>query len=219
MKTKKQLLKEEYMRNRRRIQKFLQRQRKAGVDTSGFEMPAIPKRITQGSINRLEKLTPKVLKEKIKKPKQEKIKLPEPEKSEYEPSDIETRDIIDVLREAERKPKKTPQDLGLDKTTDAQIVINNFKDQVMQIPERWHSVLLEFLDEAIRHTSEEDVAEALDKMPRRVRDFLSRWGSEFDFIGFSSEFIQYLPITDGQKSFMEDVAEEIWHNDLYNLKE
>lgn len=219
MKTKKQLLKEEYMRNRRRIQKFLQRQRKAGVDTSGFEMPAIPKRITQGSINRLEKLTPKALKEKIKKPKQEKIKLPEPETDQYEPSDVESSDIMDILKEAAKQREIKPNEPKLDKKTDAKVVINDFKDQVMQIPERWHSVLLEFLDEAIRHTSEEDVAHALDKMPRRVRDFLSRWGSEFDFIGFSSEFIQYLPITDYQKSFMEDVAEEIWHNDLYNLKE
>ena len=52
------LLRKEYMRERRRVQNLISRYRTTygGVDIS---VPAIPKRITKGSINRLKSFTPK----------------------------------------------------------------------------------------------------------------------------------------------------------------
>ena len=50
------MLKDEYMRERRRIQSQIRRLTKAGYDVE-YTLPAIPKRITGGSVRRLEKVT------------------------------------------------------------------------------------------------------------------------------------------------------------------
>ncbi len=55
-------MRERYMRERKRIQNYISARYKKGF-ISEFELPAIPKRVTQGSINRLKKFTPKQLRE------------------------------------------------------------------------------------------------------------------------------------------------------------
>ncbi len=52
-----------YMRERRRIQSYLRRYKKLGVEFD-YELPNIPKKITEGSIRRLKKTTPKELQRK-----------------------------------------------------------------------------------------------------------------------------------------------------------
>lgn len=54
--TRQSELKNEYMKERRRIQSQLRRLTKAGYDVE-YKLPAIPKRITPGSVRRLEKVT------------------------------------------------------------------------------------------------------------------------------------------------------------------
>lgn len=56
-------LKQEYMKERRRVQQFIKRSEKRGY-TFDYEIPKIPKKITRSSINRLKKATPKQLYEK-----------------------------------------------------------------------------------------------------------------------------------------------------------
>lgn len=63
--TKKELLKNEYRKQRKRILGYLSDMRRRGYDTSGVSVPAIPKRITEGSIRRLDKLRPNVLRKDI----------------------------------------------------------------------------------------------------------------------------------------------------------
>ena len=47
-------LRARYMKERRRAQSTISRMKRAGYDTSNITLPSIPKRITQGSINRLQ---------------------------------------------------------------------------------------------------------------------------------------------------------------------
>ena len=53
--TKKEELRIEYFRQRRRIQGTKRRYKKQGFEVD-FELPKIPKNITQASVNRLEKI-------------------------------------------------------------------------------------------------------------------------------------------------------------------
>ena len=55
-------LKKEYMKERKRIQSYLSKQRKFGLEFSKNILPKIPKRITEGSIRRLQKITRNTLK-------------------------------------------------------------------------------------------------------------------------------------------------------------
>lgn len=56
-------VKEEYKKERRRIQSFLRKAEKRGYQFD-FELPQIPKKITRASVARLQKITPKTLYEK-----------------------------------------------------------------------------------------------------------------------------------------------------------
>lgn len=61
--TKKEKLRIEYFRQRKRIQATKRRYNKQGFEVD-FELPKIPKNITQSSINKLEKIKPKQIQEK-----------------------------------------------------------------------------------------------------------------------------------------------------------
>ena len=56
-------LKQEYMKQRRRIQRFLSSAKKRGYSFD-YSLPSIPKKITEGSIRKLKEVTPKKLYEK-----------------------------------------------------------------------------------------------------------------------------------------------------------
>lgn len=56
-------LKKEYMKQRKRIQSYLSRYRKLGLEFDNI-LPKIPKKITEGSIRRLQKITPQKIQEK-----------------------------------------------------------------------------------------------------------------------------------------------------------
>lgn len=58
---KKKTLKEQYRRERKRIQNYISRNKKKGIIIN-FVLPSIPKRITKGSVSRLHKITPQKLK-------------------------------------------------------------------------------------------------------------------------------------------------------------
>jgi len=56
--------KQEYMKERKRIQQAISREKKSGYIPPENLLPDIPKRITKASINRLKKITPKTIRSK-----------------------------------------------------------------------------------------------------------------------------------------------------------
>ena len=58
---KKKTLKEQYRRERKRIQSYISKNKKKGIIIN-FALPSIPKRITKASVSRLHKITPQKLK-------------------------------------------------------------------------------------------------------------------------------------------------------------
>lgn len=61
--TKKQLLQSEYRKQRRRLQSTINRYQRQGLDVQ-FDLPKIPKTITEASVRRLARITPKQIQEK-----------------------------------------------------------------------------------------------------------------------------------------------------------
>lgn len=61
--TKKDQLRKEYLKQRRRIGATINRYKKSGFDVD-FSLPKIPKKITESSINKLKNITPKKIQEK-----------------------------------------------------------------------------------------------------------------------------------------------------------
>lgn len=60
---KQKAIEKEYRKQRKRIQNYVSKRKKKGF-FSDFQLPKIPKKITEASVRRLEKITPKKLKKK-----------------------------------------------------------------------------------------------------------------------------------------------------------
>lgn len=62
---KQESLIKQYKKERSRILGYVSRKRREGFNTEEFVMPAIPKKISEGSIRKLQKITPGKIREKI----------------------------------------------------------------------------------------------------------------------------------------------------------
>ena len=104
-------LKKEYMKERKRIQSYLSKQRKFGLEFSKNILPKIPKRITEGSIRRLQKITPQKIQEQA-------VFV-----------DKDTGEVIEgkIAKKYAKEFNKQHQDYYPNETD---IVLNNFADNV-----------------------------------------------------------------------------------------
>ena len=97
-------IKSEYRKARRRVQSRIYRLKKKGYDTSSIKLPSIPKKVTAGSIRRLERsFNSDILKKKAKKlPKLEttpvvkKTKAVEKETPEFVPNEFDV--LVDMIQ-------------------------------------------------------------------------------------------------------------------------
>jgi hypothetical protein len=114
MKRKKGKYYKDYIKERKRIQSFIYRQKKKGYIIPEGLLPKIPKRITLGSLNRLRKLTVDVLYKKL----------------EY--YDLETGEILKGKKPKQKKQKKQKEKV-INKLPNADdIIINNVLSELQK---------------------------------------------------------------------------------------
>ena len=139
---------QEYRRQRKRVQNLIRRYEKQGLMVN-LELPSIPKRITQGSVNRLAKLTPERVRRNT-------IGV-----------DVSTGEILSYNRaraqqRRERMQSTAEQDvLPLDIPFSADIVISNFRSNITIWNEAAQSIILRWLDTVIDKFGKEKVAKML----------------------------------------------------------
>lgn len=142
----------EYRKARRNLQARVRRLEKKGVMVE--PIPAIPKRITRGSINRLNKLTRKKLKEtKVT------IKF-----------DVETGEILEEITRIKRKKKaekhseltaetETPEYISYDRITD--IIITNVMSELSSVKS---------------YISRPEARNNVDKIEHTINSLISQYG-------------------------------------------
>lgn len=146
------LLQVEYRKARRNLQARVRRLEKKGVMVE--PIPTIPKRITRGSINRLNKLTRKKLKEtKVT------IKF-----------DVETGEILEEITRTKRKKKaekhseltaetETPEYISYDRITD--IIITNVMSELSSVKS---------------YISRPEARNNVDKIEHTINSLISQYG-------------------------------------------
>lgn len=138
----------EYRRERKRVQSLIRRYEKQGLMVN-LELPAIPKRITQGSVNRLAKLTP----EKVRK---NTIGV-----------DVSTGEILSYNRAKAQQRRERMEStsesgaLPLDMPFSSDIVISNFRSNISIWNEAAQSIILRWLDTVIDRFGKEKTANML----------------------------------------------------------
>lgn len=140
----------EYRKARRNLQARIRRLEKKGIMVE--PIPAIPKRITRGSINRLNKLTRKKLKEtKVT------IKF-----------DVETGEILKEITRTKRKKKaekhpeltaETPEYISYDRITD--IIITNVMSELSSVKS---------------YISRPEARNNVDKIEHTINSLISQYG-------------------------------------------
>lgn len=104
-KRKLSLVQKEYQKNRKRVQSYIREFKKIGYEVDESILPSIPKKITQASVRRLQKITKKVFREKLT----EFIDYETGEILEGKEARKREKEIRKLQREAKRKPKQKVQ--------------------------------------------------------------------------------------------------------------
>lgn len=150
---------QEYRKQRKRIQSTISRLKKSGYFPAINILPDIPKRITQGSVRRLQKIDIDYIYKKS-------VFL-----------DDETGELLSGRQPKKRKSKdKTSKKKDQQKERYADftdMVIREYKNQISRFPAKVAEIILRKLDEAIQKSGKDNVAYALQYKNEHLSEYLN----------------------------------------------
>lgn len=156
---------QEYRKQRKRIQSTINRLRKEGYFPAINILPDIPKKITQGSVRRLQKIDIEYIYKKS-------VFL-----------DVETGELIEGRKpKRKRKAKEKTNTKNKNEKTDQQkeryadftdMVIREYKLQISKFPAKVAEIILRKLDEAIQKSGKDNVAYALQYKNESLSEYLN----------------------------------------------
>lgn len=175
-------IKDDYVKQRRRIQRAISRMEKSGYILPENVLPPIPKRITSASVRRLEKITSDALYKKSRYVDIETgeivsgIVARDRKRSEAAKKAAETRRRNKKYKPLEQdigptRPDKVERDTPYDEPYDPydelprqeDIIITNFIETIELFPEVAEPLLRKWLNDLLRDYSRRDVAEMLER--------------------------------------------------------
>ena len=197
-------LQTEYRKQRRRVQNLITSYRRKGYDVQ-FELPAIPKKITQASVRRLAKIKPKTVQEKTYG-----IDYETGEQLSFYRAQSQRR----ILKQKERQTKKPTQ--TKQKTTQVEvlkastIIVRSFRYQISQYPPSAFLLVSRWLDAQIETYGAEAVSRMLQqgadtglwltpKEAYKEENIKMMLNGMMDFIGLDDQ---------EKQEFMESIDEE-----------
>lgn len=154
---------QEYRKQRKRIQSTISRLRKKGYFPAINILPDIPKKITQGSVRRLQKIDIEYIYKKS-------VFL-----------DVETGELIEG-RKPKRKAKEKNNTKNKKEKTGQQkeryadftdMVIREYINQISRFPKKVAEIVLRKLDEAIKKSGNDNVAYALQYKNEHLSEYLN----------------------------------------------
>ena len=197
-------LQTEYRKQRRRVQNLIASYRRKGYDVQ-FELPAIPKKITQASTRRLAKITPKTVQEKTYG-----IDYETGEQISYYRAQSNRR----LLKKKQHQTKKAAQ--TKQETTQVEVlkastvIIRAFRYQISQYPPSAFLLVSRWLDAQIETYGAEAVSRMLQqgadaglwltpKEAYKEENVKMMLNGMMDFIGLDAQ---------EKQKFMESIDEE-----------
>lgn len=211
--TKKEQLERKYNGQIRRIERRKKELEQLGYVVSDIKQYKRPKRITESSIRKLKKVTPKFIKEhsriisfetgEIANPKTQSAKRILNENAMLASENVQ---IKPPKRRKDSKPKeKAP---NMDDT-----IINNFLALMSELPEPIYHIIRVAVARQISNKGKGFVAQALHDMPEGMQNdlLLAKTPSDSAIIGFETYLYEYLPISEYEKRIIEETQDfETW---------
>lgn len=219
--TKKEELRIEYFRQRKRIQATIRRYKKQGFDLY-FELQKIPKNITRASINKLEKIKPKQIQEKsvyvdplsgeelsyfrgkkvIKERKSEQTQA-YVKTAQYEYETLKARDNLkDEYIVAKKEEYLQTFDFS-------EHVIDAFRSMIALFPKMAEPYLTKWLDMAIEQFGKEVVADGLAKAINDGNMLTRKTAySETELANYTERLFKFFNVENFEREEFETAFEE-----------
>ncbi len=156
---------QEYRKQRKRIQSTINRLRKEGYFPAINILPDIPKKITQGSVRRLQKIDIEYIYNKsvfLDTETGELLEGKRPKSKHKQKPKVDTKN----KKKKERQQKERYADF-----TD--MVIREYKNQISRFPAKVAEIILRKLDEAIQKSGKDNVAYALQYKNESLSEYLN----------------------------------------------
>lgn len=193
-----------YRKQRRRIQNLISSYRRKGYDVQ-FEIPAIPKRITEASVRRLRNITPKTVQAKTFG-----IDVETGEQISYYRGQRQRRALL-------RRTRKVPSAPPAPIPSASNVIINSFRYQISQYPPSAFLLVSRWLDAQIADNGVEEVVKMLQKgadeglwlTPKEAykdENIKMMINGMMDFLGFDAT---------QKREFMESIDEEYSNWEVY----
>lgn len=224
-----------------RIEKYLKRKKAEHLYIPDFSVPTFPNRVTQKRLNEIKALTGRALSKKLKQIPVESVRIET--KPDYIPP-LEIQELQPPLSvfdwtnydipKPETPEPETQQDYGTSddpndyadkieyddtgwtKSDSTFSIITNFMEQMAEIPPQFHDGIQNLMQAWIDMYGADEVADAIERIPWKMRDFIRKNGSEFDFVSYNASFIQYIDVVDpGDKDYFEDIMSELISGECY----
>lgn len=219
--SKKEQLRIEYFKQRKRIQAIKRRYEKQGFEVD-FELPKIPKNITQASINRLEKIKPKQIQQKamfvdpltgeelsyfrgkkvIKERESEQSKA-YIKTAQYEYDTLKARDELkDEYVVAKKKEY-------LDTFDFSEHVIDAFRSMIALFPKMAEPYLSKWLEMSIEQFGKDTVADGLTKAINAGNMLTRKMAySETELANYTERLFEFFNVGNMEREEFETAFEE-----------
>ena len=218
--TNKERLEREYNKQIRRIERRKKEMEQLGYVVDDVKIPTKPKKVTEGTIRRLKKITPKFIREHSRIVSFETGEFANPNTKASERIAKENA----ILAAETVTVKKAPSTVNSKTKTGSKNapnmedrIINNFLNLMSQLPIPVYDIIKKTIYRHIAKDGKGQVAEALHIMPENVQNSLLACTrpSDIGVIEFDAYLYNYMPLSDDEKALINETLEsESWDDSI-----
>ena len=220
--TNKERLEREYNKQIRRIERRKKEMEQLGYVADDVKTPIKPKKVTEGTIRRLKKITPKFIREHSRivsfdtgEYANPKTKASERIAKENAILASETVTVKKAPSTVKSKSKAKTQSKNVPNMDDR--IISNFLTLISQLPIPVYDIIKKIIYRHISKDGKGQVAEALQSMPDSAQNALLACTrpSDIGIIEFDTYLYNYMPLSDDEKEVINETLEsESWDDSI-----
>lgn len=218
--TNKERLEREYNKQIRRIERRRKEMEQLGYVADDVKIPTKPKKVTEGTISRLKKITPKFIREHSR--------IVSFDTGEYANPNTKASERIAkenaILASETVTVKKAPSTVNSKTKTRSKNapnmedrIISNFLNLMSQLPIPVYDIIKKIVYRHISKDGKGQVSEALHTMPENVQNSLLACTrpSDIGIIEFDTYLYNYMPLSDYEKEVINETLEsESWDDSI-----
>lgn len=218
--TNKERLEREYNKQIRRIERRRKEMEQLGYVAEDIKIPTKPIKVTEDTIRRLKKITPKFIREHARIVSLETGEFANPntkasERIAKENAILAAETVTVKKAPSIHKTKSETTEKNIPNMEDK--IISNFLTLMSQLPIPVYDVIKKALYRHITSDGKGQVAEALHLMPENIQNGLLACTrpSDIGLIEFDTYLYNYMPLSDYEKTIINETLEsETWDDSI-----